>query len=168
MSALGPLGPLVYKHIAKYTLTMACVQYVHMIHLNEHVRLIELETVLVCNIFTGNSQKRWTAYLFIKNMKSSRHAFYANAPLLSQVLCCKHYFSMYLDKYLKEILLFFKRKYDHENPHPLNTKVLKLMYNMVSNNYILFGALIVWFWVRHKIQLSTTGIHYPSHRLSKF
>ena len=33
-------------------------------------------------------------------MKSSSPEFYANASLSSQVLCGKHYISMYLDEYL--------------------------------------------------------------------
>ena len=146
-----------------------------MVHLSEQVRLIKLETKQVKSVyktFTGNSQKSWTACLFVwfdslrpinnlsvikgrvflgwtstklglmlllkdttqwrrwgsnprpfglesstlplshcapehaclqKTIKSSRPKFFANAPLLSQVLCSKHYISIYLDEYLTKL-----------------------------------------------------------------
>ena len=43
-----------------------------------------------------------------KTMTYSRPELYANATLSSQVLCCKHYISMYLDEYLKKTLAFCK------------------------------------------------------------
>ena len=56
----------------------------------------------MCKTFTGNSRKPWTAYLQ-ETMQSSKPEFYANLPLSSQVLCCKHYIFMYLDEYLAKL-----------------------------------------------------------------
>ena len=41
-------------------------------------------------------------------MKSSQPEVYANASLLSQVLCPKHFISMYLDEYPVKIRLSVK------------------------------------------------------------
>ena len=54
---------------ACYQFSMACIQYVVMIHLSDLGRLIELETEHVytlCKISTGNSQTSRIAYLFTK------------------------------------------------------------------------------------------------------
>ena len=51
------------------------------------------------------SQKSSTAFLFTKTIKSSRNEFYADCSLSSEVLCCKHYISMYLDEYLTKLWL---------------------------------------------------------------
>ena len=38
-----------------------------------------------------------------ETMKSSKPEFYASTSLSSQVICCKHYISMYLDEYLAKL-----------------------------------------------------------------
>ena len=64
-----------------------------MIHLSEHVKLAKLETQQVV-------VKRYGQHTYLEEtMKSFQPEFYANASLLSQVLCPKHYISMYLGEY---------------------------------------------------------------------
>ena len=64
-----------------------------MIHLSEHVKLAELDTQQVI-------VKSYGQHTYLEEaMKTSQPEFYANASLLSQVLCRKHYISMYLGKY---------------------------------------------------------------------
>ena len=59
-----------------------------MIHLSEHVKL---QQVIV---------KSYGQHTYLEEaMKSSQPEFYANASLSSQVLCSKHYISMYLGEY---------------------------------------------------------------------
>ena len=60
-----------------------------MIHLSEYVKLAELK------LSKGNGQHTYLEEV----MKSSQPEFYANATLSSQVLCPKHYISMYLGEY---------------------------------------------------------------------
>ena len=43
--------------------------------------------------------KSYGQHTYIEAMKSSQPEFYANASLSSQVLCLKHYISMYLGEY---------------------------------------------------------------------
>ena len=38
------LSVILYKHVAYYQLTIACIQYVVLIHLSEQDRMIELES----------------------------------------------------------------------------------------------------------------------------
>ena len=60
-----------------------------MIHLSEYVKLAEQVTV-----------KSYGQHTYLEElMKSSQPEFYANATLSSQVLCPKHYISMYLGEY---------------------------------------------------------------------
>ena len=64
-----------------------------MIHLSEYAKLAELETQQVI-------VKSYGQHTYLEEvMKSSQPAFYANATLSSQVLCPKHYISMYLGEY---------------------------------------------------------------------
>ena len=74
-----------------------CIQYAGMIHLSEYVQLAELETQRV--IVKSYGQQTYLEEV----MKSSQPEFYANATLWSQVLCPKHYISMYLGEYLTKI-----------------------------------------------------------------
>ena len=64
-----------------------------------------------------------------KTMTYSRPELYANATLSSQVLCCKHYISMYLDEYLKKNLGFLQ-KIGLKIPYHLNFTFLELRYNI--------------------------------------
>ena len=60
-------------------------------------------------ILTGNSQS-YGQYIFVqKTMKYSRPELYANATLLSQIECCKHYISIYLDEKTDKTLTFCKK-----------------------------------------------------------
>ena len=61
-----------------------------MIHLSAQVQLVDLETLQV--IVKSN----WQHTSLNETMKSSQPEFYANASLLSQVLCRKHNIYMYL------------------------------------------------------------------------
>ena len=64
-----------------------------MIHLSEYVKLAELETQQVI-------VKSYRQHTYLKEvMKSSQPEFYGNTTLLFQVLCPKHYSSMYLGVY---------------------------------------------------------------------
>ena len=67
------------------------------IHLSKHVKLAELLQVVVIEQVIVKSYGQHT-YLE-EAMKSSQPEFYANASLLSQILCPKHYISMYLGEY---------------------------------------------------------------------
>ena len=62
----------------------------------------------MCKAFTGNSQ----------TVKSSIPGLYASASLLSRVLCCKQYISMYLDEYPAKVLTFCEIKCGHKNAPP--------------------------------------------------
>ena len=64
-----------------------------MIHLSEHVKLAELDTQQVIVKSCGQHTYLGEA------MKSFHPEFYANESLLYQVLCPKHYISMYLGEY---------------------------------------------------------------------
>ena len=90
-----------------------------MIYLSEYVKLAELEAqqVLV---------KSYGQHIYLEEvMKSSQPEFYANSTLSSQVLCPKHYISMYLSEYPAETLTFCEIKFGHKKyPHPLNPNVL--------------------------------------------
>ena len=67
--------------------------YAGIIHLSEHVKLAELDTQQVI-------VKSYGQHSYLEEaMKSSQTRFYANASLLSQDLCPKHYISMYLGEY---------------------------------------------------------------------
>ena len=56
-------------------------------------------------------------------MKYSRPKFHANAKLSSQVVCCKHYISMYLDEYLaKRWLSASNNLVANNNTTPLECK----------------------------------------------
>ena len=58
-----------------------------MTHLSEYVTLAELETQQVI-------VKSYGQHTYLKEaVKSSKPEFYANATLLSQILCPKHYIS---------------------------------------------------------------------------
>ena len=64
-----------------------------MIHLSEHVKLAKLDTQQVI-------VKSYGQHTYLEEaMESSQPEFYANASLSSQVLCQKHYISMYLCEY---------------------------------------------------------------------
>ena len=64
-----------------------------MIHLSEYIKLAELETQQVI-------VKSYGQHTYLEEVKkSTQPEFYANATLLSQVLCPKHYISMYLSEY---------------------------------------------------------------------
>ena len=68
-----------------------------MIHLSEYVQLADLETQQVI-------VKSYGQHTYLEEvMTSSQPEFYANATLSSQVLCPKHYTSMYLGEYLAKI-----------------------------------------------------------------
>ena len=68
-----------------------------MIHLSEYVKLAELETQQVI-------VKSYGQHTYLEEvMKSSQSEFNANASLSSQVLCPKHYISMYLGEYLAKL-----------------------------------------------------------------
>ena len=61
-----------------------------MIHLSEYGKLAELETQQVI-------VKSYGQHTYLEDMmKSSQPEFYANTTLSPQVLCPKHYISMYL------------------------------------------------------------------------
>ena len=64
-----------------------------MIHLSEHVKLVELETLQVIVVSHGQN-----TYLE-ETMKSIQPEFNANTSLSSTVLCRKHYIFIYLDEY---------------------------------------------------------------------
>ena len=70
-----------------------------MIHLSEHVNLPELDTQQVMVKSYGQHTYKEEA------MKSSQLEFYANASVSSQVLCRKHYISMYLGGYPAKVRL---------------------------------------------------------------
>ena len=70
-----------------------------MIHFNEDVKLVELET---WQVIVGSYKQNDYAYLE-ETMKSSHSEFYANASLSSTVLCCKHNISMYLGEFLAKL-----------------------------------------------------------------
>ena len=64
-----------------------------MIDLSDHVKLAELDTQQI-------TVKSYGQHTYLEEaMKSSQPEFNANASLPSQVLCPKHYVSMYLDGY---------------------------------------------------------------------
>ena len=68
-----------------------------MIQLSDHFKLAELATQQII-------VKSYGQHTYLEEaMKSSQHEFNANASLLSQVLCAKHYISMYLDGYPVEL-----------------------------------------------------------------
>ena len=70
--------------------TVCCIQYACMIHLSEQDKLIELETQQAI-------VKRHGLHTYLEErMDSFQPEFYANISFSSQVLCCKHYISMYL------------------------------------------------------------------------
>ena len=75
-----------------------------------------------------------------KTFKYSTTEFYAKATLSSQVLCCKHYISMYLDEYLAELWLSAKTIWSHNTLYPLNLKVMECMCN-IFQIYVLLDAL---------------------------
>ena len=64
-----------------------------MIHLSEHIKLVDLETQQVIVKSYGQH-----AYLE-EAMYYFQPEFYANASLLYHFLCHKHYISIYLDEY---------------------------------------------------------------------
>ena len=68
-----------------------------MIHFSEYVKLVELETLPV--IVRSYGQNAFLEEM----MKSSQPEFYANASLISTVVCCKHDIFMYLGKYLARL-----------------------------------------------------------------
>ena len=64
-----------------------------MLHLCEHVKLAELDTQQVI-------VKSYGQHTYLEEaMKSSQAEYYANASLSLQLLCPKHYISMYLGAY---------------------------------------------------------------------
>ena len=63
-----------------------------MIHLSENVKLAELDTQQVI-------VKSYGQHTYLEETKSFHPEFYANESLSSQVLCPKHYISMYLSLY---------------------------------------------------------------------
>ena len=64
-----------------------------MIHLSKHVQLAELDTQQVIVKSCGH-------YTYLEEaMKYFHLEFYANESLWSQVLCPKHYMSMYIGEY---------------------------------------------------------------------
>ena len=73
------------------------LQYSGMTHLSEYVKLAELETQQVV-------VKSYGQHTYLEEMmKSSQPEFHANATLSSQVLCPKHYISMYLGECLAKL-----------------------------------------------------------------
>ena len=63
--------------------------------------------------------KRYGQHTYLpKTMKYSRPKFYTNATLSTQVLCSKHYISMYCDEYLTKLWLSAKKKRSHKIPPP--------------------------------------------------
>ena len=80
------------------------------------------------------SVKSYGQHMYLlKTLKYSRPKFYANATLLSPVLCCKHYISMFLDEYLTK--LWFPAKNSHKNtPTPLTLRS--------RNEYAIFSKYI--------------------------
>ena len=75
-----------------------------MIHLSEHVKLaalIHIEQLIV---------KSYGQHTYLEEaMTSSQTEFYTNASLSSQVLCPKHYISMYLGEYPAKRWFFVKK-----------------------------------------------------------
>ena len=69
------------------------MQYADIIHLSAQVKLADLEILQV--IVKSNLQHT----SLDESMESSQPEFYANASLLSQVLCRKHNIYMYLGEY---------------------------------------------------------------------
>ena len=94
--------------------------------------------------FTSNCLYGQHTYLPPK-MKYSRPEFYVNTTRSSQVLCSKHYISMYLDKNLTK-LAFDGEKFSHKKyPHPLRPKIVAYIYATFSKYIILLNALNVRF-----------------------
>ena len=79
-----------------------CIQYAGMIHLSECAKMAKLETQQVI-------VKSYGQHTYLEEViKSSQPEFYANATLLSQVLCPKHYISMYFGEYPAKLRLSVK------------------------------------------------------------
>ena len=68
-----------------------------------------------------------------ETMKSSKSEFYANTSLSSQVICCKHYISMYLDEYLVKLSFCEKNLVTKipPTPKPLGSGI-NMHYHMTS------------------------------------
>ena len=91
---------LLHKHVALYQLTIACIQNVVMIPLSETCQTVLEQVKSVCKTLTGNCQKSWTAYLFIKdNGIFSTLILCKRITSTPRVLYCKHCIFIYLDEY---------------------------------------------------------------------
>ena len=100
---------IVYKPVAEYTFIMASIQQVVIMHFNEQVRQ---------SVHLQVKVKSYGQHTYIpKAMKSYSTAFFANESVLSQVLCCIHNISMYLDECLTKRLAFGK-KWSHKKNSP--------------------------------------------------
>ena len=83
-----------------------------MVHPSEHVKLAELDAQQVI-------VKCYGQHTYLEEViKSFQPEFYANASLSSQVLCPKHYISMYGGEY--PAFLWNKIWSQNKYPHPLN------------------------------------------------
>ena len=89
----------------------------------------------VCHVQEIANVYRQHSYL-PNTMIYSRSEFYANASLSCQVLCCKHYMSMYLEEYLTKHWLSAKTSLVSKIPHPLNPKHLELRCNSFHIFYL--------------------------------
>ena len=80
---------------------------------------------------------------FKRTMKYSRPKFHADATLLSPVLCCKHYISMYLDEYLTKLWFSLEKILVTKNTHTpkLLGPGINMYYMYFPNIFLLLGAL---------------------------
>ena len=86
---------------------MASIQHAVMINLTEQVKLKNRYNLCVRHLQVlfkryGNHTHK------SKTSKYYRPEFYANATLFANVLCCKHYISMYLDEHLTKLWISAK------------------------------------------------------------
>ena len=97
---------------------MACILYVVMIHLSEMLNWMTYNQVIV---------KSYGQHTYLsKTIRYSGPEFCLNATLLSLVLCCKHYITMYLDEYLTK-LWFSMKKWSQKYPQRINMQYFSNM-----------------------------------------